>query len=80
MTSSFCPHLLAQEYTQPVTEMNTKLFPLGVKCGRRVKLTTSAVKVRMETQNVFHPLSLHDLLGKALHLFYIGDYRFRYEN
>jgi hypothetical protein len=33
-------HTMALGSTQPLTEMSTKNFPVGVKGGRRVRLTT----------------------------------------
>jgi len=40
VTYSFWPHSVSLGSTHPLTERNTKEFPWGVKCGRRIELTT----------------------------------------
>jgi len=50
-----------------------QVISFGGKVQQTSRAENSAVKVKMETQNFFPSLSLHDLLGKPLHLFYRAD-------
>jgi hypothetical protein len=62
--------------TQPLTEMGTRIF-LGVKGGRRVRLTSPPSVSRMSRENVgastsHNPMGLHGLLqGNFTFSFYI---------
>ena len=59
----------------PLTEISAKDF-FGVRCGRRVQLTSSVlavlnVKMRIEAEHSIALLSLHDLLRESF-TFYMG--------
>jgi hypothetical protein len=63
--SSSCTMALGS--TQPLTEMRTRNLPVGVKGGRRVRLTSQPSVSQLSRENVgastsHNPMGLHGLL------------------